>query len=77
MNKPFTSLEGAPELAKCLDDDPVIVFLEMYFKIRGVMMDVRKMNYAEFTKAVESEVFKNTSFSQMQEAELLMGALKD
>ncbi|MBG0789170.1 MAG: hypothetical protein H0S80_01580 [Desulfovibrionaceae bacterium] len=76
-NKPFTSLEGAPELAKCLIDDPTVAFLDMYFKVRGVMMNVRAMNYDEFLKAVESEVFKNTSFSEMQEAQLLMNALKN
>lgn len=75
MNKPFTTLNGAPELAKLLTDDPLIAFLEMYFKIKGVMMDVRAMNYEEFTRAVESEVFKNTSFSQMQEVQTLLDAM--
>lgn len=77
MNKPFTSLNGGPELVKCLADDPVIAFLEMYFKVKGVMMDVRAMNYDEFTKAIESEVFKNTSFNQMQEAQVLLDAMQN
>ena len=77
MNKPFTSLNSATELVKCLAGEPVVAFLEMYFGIKGVMMDIRALNYEEFTKAVESEVFKNTSFSQMQEAQLLMNAMKN
>lgn len=77
MNKPFTSLNGGPELVKCLSDDPVIAFLDMYFKIKGVMMDVRAMNYDEFTQAIESEVFKNTSFNQMQEAQILLDAMQN
>lgn len=77
MNRPFTSLNGASELTKCLVDEPVVAFMEMYFKAKGVMMDVRAMDYEEFTKAVESEVFKNTSFSQMQEAQFLMEAMKN
>ncbi|BDQ33127.1 hypothetical protein [Pseudodesulfovibrio portus] len=75
MNKPFTSLSGATELVKCLAEEPLLAFLEMYFKARGVMMDVRTMSYEEFSKAVESEVFKNTSFSQMQEAQLLLNSM--
>ena len=77
MNKPFTSLNGATELVRCLTDAPLVSFLEMYFKIKGVMMDVRTMSYDEFIKAVEGEVFKNTSFSQMQEAQLLMNVMKN
>jgi len=77
MNKPFTSLGGGPEIVKCLADDPLMAFLEMYFKIKGVMMDFRVMNYEEFTAAIESEVFKNTSFSQMQEAQLLLDAMQN
>ncbi|NDV19342.1 hypothetical protein GO013_07920 [Pseudodesulfovibrio sp. JC047] len=77
MNKPFTSLTGGPELAKILSDDPLLAFLEMYFKIKGIMIDFRLMNYEEFVRAIESEVFKNTSFSQMSEAQDLLNMTKN
>jgi len=68
QNKPFTSLTEAREVTKCLSDEPLLAFLQMYFKVKGVMVDFSTMTYDEFLKAIESEVFKNTSFSQMQEA---------
>lgn len=68
MNKPFTSLTEAKDMTKYLSDEPLIAFLQMYFKVKGIMIDFTKMTYEEFIKAVESEVFKNTSFSQMQDA---------
>ena len=77
MNKPFTTLSSGLELVKCLSDEPVLAFLEMYFQTKGVMINFRLMNYAEFVRAVESEVFKNTSFSQMSEAEGLLDAFKN
>jgi len=77
MNKPFTTLNDGPDMIKALTDEPLIAFLEMYFKIKGVLMDFKTMSYDEFIKAVESEVFKNTSFSQMQEAQDFLGTLKN
>ena len=77
LNKPFTSLADGLEMTKCLTDEPLIAFLEMYFKIKGVMMDFGKMNYEEFIKAVESEVFKNTSFGQIHEAQEFLNTLKN
>jgi hypothetical protein len=77
MNKPFTTLNSGRELAKALTDEPVFAFLEMYFRIKGMMMDFRVMTYDEFVKAVESEVFKNTSFSRMSEAQELLSTLEN
>jgi hypothetical protein len=77
MNKPFTSLNNGRELAGRLADEQVFAFLEMYFKIRGVMMNFRIMTYDEFVKAAESEVFKNTSFSRMTEAQELLATLEN
>jgi hypothetical protein len=42
-----------------------------------MMMDFRVMTYDEFVKAVESEVFKNTSFSRMSEAQELLSTLEN
>jgi len=77
MNKPFTALNNGRELAKALTDEPVFAFLEMYFRIKGMMLDFRVMTYEEFVKAVESEVFKNTSFSRMSEAQELLSTLEN
>ena len=77
QNKPFTTLNSGLELVKCLSDEPVMAFLELYFKVKGVMMDFRVMTYDEFVKAVESEVFKNTTFAQMSEAQDLLAAFKN
>lgn len=77
QNKPFTALKDGTEVAKCLEDDAIIGFLQFYFKIKGVMMDFTRMTHAEFLAAAESEVFKNTSFSQMQEAADLLDAFEN
>lgn len=74
MNKPFTSVTAAQELTKHLTDESLVAFMQMYFKVKGIMIDFSLMTYDEFLNAIESEVFKNTSFSQMQEAgDLLKG----
>lgn len=77
MNKPFTSVANGQDLTKVLANEPLIGFLQMYFKIKGVMMDFTTMNHDEFLKAIDSEVFKNTSFSQMQEAQDLLNILEN
>ena len=69
MNKPFTSLDDARDVTKLLSDEPLVAFMQLYFKTKGIMIDFTKMTYEEFVQAVESEVFKNTSFSQIQEAD--------
>lgn len=74
MNKPFTTLTEAKAVTKCLADEPLVGFLEMYFQVKGIMIDFSTMTHEEFLRAVESEVFKNTSFSQMQEAGDLLKA---
>ena len=68
MNKPFTSFTEAREITKVLADDALVTFMQMYFQVKGIMIDFTTMSHDEFLNAVESEVFKNTSFSQMQEA---------
>lgn len=68
MNRPFTSVSDGRGLARALEDEPLIAFLQSYFKIKGIMIDFTLMTHDEFIQAVEGEVFKNTSFSQMQEA---------
>lgn len=77
INKPFTSLASGVELVKHLTDDPVLAFLEQYFKVKGVLIDFRTMNHEEFLAAIESEVFKNTSFSQMQDAQEFLNTLEN
>lgn len=76
-NKPFTSLSSGLELVKCLDEEPLLAFLELYFRVKGVMLDFRLMTHEEFLKAVESEVFKNTSFGQMSDAQELLAAFQN
>lgn len=68
MNKPFTSVADARGLTKCLEDESLTAFLQLYFRVKGIMIDFTTMTHEEFVKAVESEVFKNTSFNQLQEA---------
>jgi hypothetical protein len=77
LNKPFTSLSDGLDIVKILVDEPMIAFLEMYFKIKGIMMNFKLMDYDEFIKVVESEVFKNTSFGQMTEAQEFLSTLKN
>ncbi|MDC0336201.1 hypothetical protein OAN24_04840, partial [Pseudodesulfovibrio sp.] len=68
MNKPLTTLVDGKDVTRILSDEPLAGFLHMYFQVKGIMIDLSEMNYDEFVKAAESEVFKNTSFSQIQEA---------
>ncbi|WP_419784804.1 hypothetical protein [Pseudodesulfovibrio sp.] len=77
MNKPFTSAADGREIAKVLMDEPLTAFLGLYFKTKGIHMDFTLMSYDEFLKAVEGEVFKNTSFSRMQEADDLLRTLEN
>ncbi|QGY40668.1 hypothetical protein GM415_11215 [Pseudodesulfovibrio cashew] len=73
LNKPFTSLTDARDIDGILEEEALAAFLQLYFKVKGVMIDISRMNHEEFLQAVESEVFKNTSFAEMQE----IGALLD
>lgn len=77
INKPFTSLTDAKDIVKLLYDDAIIAFLQLYFKAKGIMIDFTRMTHEEFVKAAESEVFKNSSFAQMQEAGDLLKNLEN
>lgn len=77
MNKPFTSVDDARQLPKVLNDEPLVAFMQLYFQVKGIMIDLSAMTYDEFIKAVESEVFKNTSFTQMQAANDLLNMVKN
>lgn len=77
MNKPFTSVTEARSLTKCLEEDALTAFLQLYFKVKGIMIDFTKMSHEEFLEAVDSEVFKTTSFSQLQEAGDLLKAFEN
>jgi len=77
MNKPFTSATDGRDLVKVLDDGPLAEFLKLYFQVKGVMIDFTVMTHEEFLRAVEGEVFKNTSFARMQEADELLKNLEN
>lgn len=77
MNKPFTSLNDGREVVKTLADEPLGAFLQLYFQVKGIMIDLNAMNHDEFVKAAESEVFKNTSFAQLQEANDFLSMTKN
>ncbi|MDD3311483.1 hypothetical protein [Pseudodesulfovibrio sp.] len=77
MNKPFTSAEDGRDIAKVLADEPLAAFLRLYFQAKGILIDFTAMNHEEFLQAVEGEVFKNTSFSRMQEADELLRTLEN
>lgn len=72
QNKPFTQLKRAEDIAKLLVEDSMVPFMQMYFQIKGIMIDFTQMTHEEFLSAVEGEVFKNTSFSQLSEIEQVL-----
>lgn len=77
MNRPFTSLTDPRGLAKVFSDEPLTAFLLLYFEVKGIMIDFTRMTHDEFLKAVEGEVFKNTSLTKMQEASQLLKAFEN
>lgn len=72
MNKPFTQIKRPEDLVKILEAEPLVTFMQMYFQVKGVMIDFTTMDHDEFLQAVQGEVFKNTSFSEMSELEQLL-----
>ena len=72
MNKPFTQVTEGRDMIRMLEDEPFTAFMMAYFKVKGIMIDFTVMTHDEFLKAVEGEVFKNTTFSRMQEADELL-----
>ena len=72
MNKPFTQVTDGRGLTKMLEDEPFTAFMKAYFEVKGIMIDFTLMTHDEFLAAVEGEVFKNTTFSRMQEADDLL-----
>ncbi|WP_147821092.1 hypothetical protein [Salidesulfovibrio onnuriiensis] len=65
MNKPFTSLSSVEELMKLFDEEPLMAFLDAYFRARGSNIDIMTISHDEFMKAVEREVFANTPMSEL------------
>jgi len=71
MNKPFISLGSVQELEKVFDDEPLMAFLDTYFKARGSSIDIMNISHDEFLEAVEREVFANSPMADLGKLEKL------
>lgn len=60
MNKPFTTLKSSQELIKVFNDEPLMAFLDAYFKARGSTINIKTISHDAFLEAVEREVFANS-----------------
>lgn len=71
---PFTSVEKAEDLIRDLDEERLMIFLQAYFEVRGMDMDLETLEYDAFLKKVEEQVFR---FSSMQEMQIVDQLLKE
>ncbi|SKA77887.1 hypothetical protein SAMN02745704_01059 [Paucidesulfovibrio gracilis DSM 16080] len=73
QNKPFQGLEKAEDLAKVLDRDRLMIFLQSYFDVRGITIDLETVSYEDFLKVVEEQVFQFTTMKEMQIVDQFLG----
>lgn len=71
MNKPFTTLDDSRELEKLLNEEPLMAFLDIYFKARGSVIDIMSISHDEFLEAVEREVFANSPMADLEKLQKL------
>lgn len=71
-NKPFTGTESHKEIAKALREPELARFLDAYFKLRGVGIDIYSMDLEQFMAAVSDEVARNTPIAELQRVDMLL-----
>lgn len=69
MNKPFTSLEKPSEVGKMLRREELMGFMQTYFKLRGIHLNLGEMTKDEFVQAVQEQVFNTTSLAEMSKVD--------
>ncbi|HMM37246.1 MAG TPA: hypothetical protein PKB11_00665 [Desulfovibrio sp.] len=72
-NKPFTAAESHKDIAKLLREPELARFLDAYFKLRDVCLDIYTMTLEQFMDAVSDEVARNTPIAELQRVDMLMG----
>ncbi|WP_022661604.1 hypothetical protein [Paucidesulfovibrio longus] len=72
QNTPFTSVEKAEDLIKVLDEDRLMVFLQAYFEVRGMDLDVENLDYDAFMAKIEAQVFQFSTLKEMQIVDQLL-----
>lgn len=73
MNKPFTSLNSVKQLEKVLEEEPLMAFLDIYFKARGSRIDIMNTSLENFLAAVEQEVFANSPMDGLEKLKQVFG----
>ncbi|MEF2146110.1 MAG: hypothetical protein V3573_11750 [Desulfovibrionaceae bacterium] len=63
--KPFTSLDKAEEVIRLLSGERLMAFLQAYFTVRGLKIDLETMSYEEVLAAMQEEVFRFTTMTEM------------
>ncbi len=72
MNKPFTTLESANELNKIVRREQLMLFLQDYFRLRNMLIDLSRSSYDEFITVVNAEVNSSTSFKELSDIQKLL-----
>lgn len=72
MHKPFTTLESANDLNKIIRRDQLAAFLQEYFRMRNMLIDLSRATYEEFIQVVEAEVNATTSFNELSDVQKLL-----
>lgn len=72
MNKPFTTLENPNELNKIVRREQLMGFLQQYFRLRNMLIDLERVTYDEFMQIVEAEVNATTSFTELTDVQKLL-----
>lgn len=72
MNKPLTTLDNANELNKLIRRPQLVAFMQEYFRLRNMLIDLSRATYEEFLQVVEAEVAQNTSFTELTDVQKLL-----
>ncbi|MGE4504134.1 MAG: hypothetical protein AB7D51_02220 [Desulfovibrionaceae bacterium] len=72
MNKPLTTLDSANALNKLVLRPQLMAFMQEYFRLRGILVDLSRITYDEFLAVVDAEVNANTSFKELSDIQKLL-----
>ena len=72
MNKPLTSLKNPNQLTDLLRREQLISFLQQYFRLRNMLVDLSRCSYEEFLQIAKAEVDAHTSFKEFSTIEKIL-----
>lgn len=72
-DKPLPALDSSEELMDIFEDEPLVEFMDVYFKARGMTLDIHNISLDGFLEMARQETFASSPLSDLDKLQDLLG----